>query len=62
MRDPSIEIIVESKADFNYPVVSAASIFAKVTRDAALAHWQFPEQKDIDTDFGCGYPGDPKAK
>ena len=62
MRDPNIEIVVESKADFNFPVVSAASICAKVTRDSVLAGWKFPEQKEIDTDFGCGYPGDPKAK
>ena len=62
LKDPSLEIVVESKADFNHPVVSAASICAKVTRDRDLAEWQFPEKKDIDKEFGCGYPSDPKAK
>jgi ribonuclease H2 subunit A len=62
LKDPSLEIIVESKADFTYPVVSAASICAKVTRDQVLADWQFKEKKEIDNDYGCGYPSDPKAK
>ncbi|TNV76956.1 hypothetical protein FGO68_gene1944 [Halteria grandinella] len=62
LKDPSIEIVVESKADFNHPVVSAASICAKVTRDQVLRDWQYPEKKQIDSEFGCGYPGDPKAK
>lgn len=39
LNDSDIEVIVESKADFNYPVVSAASICAKVTRDMVLKTW-----------------------
>ena len=66
LKDDSLEIIVESKADFNHPVVSAASICAKVTRDQVLREWKFPEAeggiKTFDSDFGCGYPSDPKAK
>lgn len=62
LKDPSLEIVVESKADFNHPVVSASSICAKVTRDRVLAEWVFPEKKEIDKEFGCGYPSDPKAK
>ena len=46
----------------NHPVVSAASICAKVTRDQVLAQWQFPEDKEISNEYGCGYPGDPKTK
>lgn len=66
LQDPTLEIIVESKADFNHPVVSAASICAKVTRDQVLADWDYPESKSgiqtFDKDYGCGYPSDPKAK
>lgn len=62
MKDDRIEIIVESKADFNHPVVSAASICAKVTRDHVLADWKFQEPKEFNKEYGCGYPGDPKTK
>ena len=48
---------VESKADFNYPVTSAASICAKVTRDARVKEIS----KEIG-DIGCGYPSDPITK
>ena len=45
------------KADALYPVVSAASIVAKVTRDARLRDWVFPEQLPaVSRDWGCGYP------
>jgi ribonuclease HII len=51
-----VEIVSEHKADKNYPIVSAASIIAKVERDKAIA-----ELKDLHGDFGCGYPTDPKT-
>ena len=52
------------KADSKYPVVSAASICAKVTRDDVLRHWIFAESGMEDTfsrQFGSGYPSDPKT-
>lgn len=49
---------VAKKADSIYPIVSAASIVAKVTRDHTLKVWQFKEGLDMDhTQFGSGYPG-----
>ena len=50
LKDKNIEMISESKADFKYPVVSAASIVAKVSRDYLLKTWQFKERKDDDND------------
>lgn len=50
-------IISEHHADRNYPVVSAASIVAKVRRDAyiSLLHGKHGV-------FGSGYPSDPHTK
>lgn len=60
---PDFNIIVEKKADSTYPIVSAASICAKVIRDHALKYWQFPEGHNLThTQFGSGYPGDPVTK
>lgn len=53
----STELVIENKADLNYPVVSAASILAKVTRDAEIE-----KIKSKYGDFGSGYPADPKVK
>ncbi len=51
-----VEIVSKHKADEKYPVVSAASIVAKVERDRAIN-----ELKERYGDFGCGYPSDPKT-
>ncbi|KAI8988071.1 ribonuclease HII [Mycotypha africana] len=61
---PNVEIIVEPKADALYPIVSAASICAKVTRDQYMQHWQWTEPGliDLSKKFGSGYPSDPATK
>eukprot|EP00123_Amoebidium_parasiticum_P012562 comp21444_c0_seq1/m.29611 comp21444_c0_seq1/g.29611 ORF comp21444_c0_seq1/g.29611 comp21444_c0_seq1/m.29611 type:complete len:347 (-) comp21444_c0_seq1:477-1517(-) len=61
---PGIKVVVESKADDTYPIVSAASICAKVTRDLEVRSWRFEEQDmgDVSRVFGSGYPGDPSTK
>ncbi|KAJ1720873.1 hypothetical protein LPJ53_004545 [Coemansia erecta] len=61
---PGIKITVAKKADSLYPIVSAASICAKVTRDAHLLNWRFAESKlqnKLSTVYGSGYPGDPNT-
>ena len=47
--------VVEHKADVNYPVVSAASIIAKVLRDAEIK--KIEEKYKVKV--GSGYPADP---
>jgi ribonuclease HII len=47
------EIVCEKKADVKYPVVSAASILAKVRRDRIVAGY-----RERYGDFGSGYPSD----
>lgn len=60
---PDFQITVAKKADSTYPIVSAASICAKVTRDHCLKGWQFREGTSVTYEqFGSGYPGDPKTK
>jgi ribonuclease HII len=51
-----VEVVSEHKADKNYPVVSAASIVAKVERDAEIEGL-----KRKYGDFGSGYVTDPKT-
>jgi ribonuclease HII len=52
-----IRIISEHHADETYPLVSAASIIAKVRRDSEVQ-----KLKDIYGDFGSGYPSDPRTR
>ncbi|XP_014205574.1 ribonuclease H2 subunit A [Copidosoma floridanum] len=58
---PGIKIKVAKKADSTYPIVSAASICAKVSRDHALRAWQFKDT-DNESSYGSGYPNDPLTK
>merc|ERR1712072_1449950 len=59
-----MKIVVCKKCDDIYPICSAASICAKVTRDEQVAAWEFPEvgMETMDRNWGSGYPGDPKCK
>ena len=57
IKNKKIELILEHKADINYPIVSGASILAKVTRDAVIEKIK----KKIKVDFGSGYMSDPKT-
>nr|XP_058916937.1 ribonuclease H2 subunit A isoform X2 [Kogia breviceps] len=53
-RFPGVEVTVKAKADALYPVVA---------RDQAVKNWKFVEKlQDLDTDYGSGYPSDPKTK
>jgi len=55
---PGIKFVVAKKADSLYPVVSGASIVAKVTRDRALRNWVFDETAlNMHMKTGSGYPG-----
>ncbi len=48
------KIVAEHKADSKYPVVSAASIIAKVERD-----WEIDKiAEEVGIDLGSGYPAD----
>ncbi|XP_006631552.2 ribonuclease H2 subunit A [Lepisosteus oculatus] len=62
-RFPGIVVTVRPKADSLFPIVSAASICAKVSRDRVVKSWKFVEDLgEVDTDYGSGYPNDPKTK
>jgi len=57
LDNKKMKLVLEHKADVNYPVVSAASILAKVTRDNEIEKIK----KQIGIDFGSGYMSDPKT-
>ena len=54
----NISLSCEHKADFNHPIVSAASIIAKEKREDEMKKLR----EELKTDFGSGYPADPKTK
>ena len=51
------DLTLENRADARFPVVSAASILAKVTRDARVA-----EHAAVYGEIGSGYPSDPVTR
>lgn len=53
--DFEVEIVSKHKADRDYPIVSAASILAKVHRDALVEKIS----ESVGEDVGSGYPHDP---
>ncbi|MBD3229912.1 MAG: ribonuclease HII [Candidatus Lokiarchaeota archaeon] len=53
-----IKILAEHKADLNYPIVSAASIIAKVTRDKIIEDIQIKNK----VKFGSGYTSDSRTR
>lgn len=62
---PGIGIVVSKKADSLYPIVSAASIVAKVTRDRILEGWIFEEDESVvknGRSWGSGYPSDARSR
>ncbi|TFY82187.1 hypothetical protein EWM64_g1825 [Hericium alpestre] len=67
---PGINFTVVAKADSIYKIVGAASVAAKVTRDAWIEGWTFEEDDEglvdvprpWDSDRGSGYPSDPKTQ
>ncbi|MBU2520355.1 MAG: ribonuclease HII, partial [Nanoarchaeota archaeon] len=59
MVDNGTSFCVEHKADENYPIVSAASIIAKVTRDEEVEKLKKEHKLSTFGDIGSGYPSDP---
>jgi len=50
-----VDLVSEHKADDTYPIVSAASILAKLARDEEMARIS----REVGEDVGSGYPSDP---
>lgn len=58
---PEIEVTVTKKADSLFPIVSAASVAAKVTRDMNL-EWYLKNMDMLKGEvLGSGYPSDPNT-
>lgn len=60
---PAIEFTVTPRADALFPIVSAASIVAKTTRDRSLETYVHRERGiEFSAVLGSGYPGDEVTK
>lgn len=57
LKMPRVTVIAAHKADANYPVVSAASVLAKLKREEEIERII----KLTGVDFGSGYSSDPRA-
>jgi len=58
---PTIDITVSKKADSVYPIVSTASVVAKVTRDLNIRHYNTHLPILQGQKLGSGYPSDPNT-
>jgi len=56
IKNGACELVCENFADAHYPIVGAASIIAKVIRDAEVR-----KLSSRYGDFGSGYPSDPRT-
>jgi len=56
------QLISEHKADEKYPIVGAASILAKVTRDEHIRKIASELEPKLNLSLGSGYPADPVTK
>lgn len=56
------EVISEHEADVNYPIVSAASIVAKVERDRKLEEIRKEIEPELGIPLGSGYPSDERTR
>jgi hypothetical protein len=56
---PGIDFTVCTKADSKFKIVGAASVAAKVTRDACLEGWFFEENVNVATDDTTASPSAP---
>ncbi|EJF64962.1 ribonuclease H2 subunit A [Dichomitus squalens LYAD-421 SS1] len=61
---PDIAFTVQAKADLTFKIVGAASVAAKVTRDAWIDGWVYEERAPGKwaQETGSGYPSDPKTQ
>ena len=55
---PRVRIVARHKADRDLPLVSAASIVAKVTRDRRMVQLA----RTLGEEMGTGYPSDPRTR